>query len=156
MGVLTTIASVMSGAAAPVTEWVKGRSKLNEIRAEGKIRIEVAKQEATLQVIKQGAQVEQDYDMKVLDNQNGSWKDELLTLVFTFPFILSFMAPFIDAWSGMDIQKGVSEAWSTVALAPAWYQWVVIGIVSATFGLRWLFARSNPLTNKKGPSPEKG
>jgi hypothetical protein len=158
MGLLSAITaglgSLGKAIATPATEYIKGRNEIKKIKIKGKrliiltkIRAEIAKAEA------QGRN-DLTYDLQALENQKTSWKDEFLTLVFTFPFMLSFLSPFVDAIFGTEITPQIRVAWETVAIAPDWYQWVMIGIVASVYGLRWLFRQSNPLSNKKAPAPK--
>lgn len=71
-----------------------------------------------------------DYDITALEASKGSWKDELITLVFFSPFVVAWFAPErADAW----------VAW--VKALPPEYWLVIAGIVAASFGLRWMFER---------------
>jgi hypothetical protein len=155
MGIMSAIASGLAGLgnaiATPATKWIEGRNELQKIEAKGKQAVAVARIKAEIARIQGEGERDLSYDLMALENQKTSWKDEYITLVFTFPFVISFLSPFIDAAFKTDIAPRVADAWQTVGLAPDWYQWVMIGIVAATFGLRWLFRKSNPLDNKKGP-----
>lgn len=151
MGILETIAGIGSAVAAPITKWVEGRNELKKIRTQGKQDIAKARIEAEIKKIEGQATRDLTYDLQALENQKSSWKDEYMTLIFTFPFIISFLSPFIDVLCGSNISPQIAKAWETVGLAPDWYKWIMIGIVASVYGLRWLFRQANPLTKKKGP-----
>jgi hypothetical protein len=158
MGIMSAISSGLAGLgnaiATPATKWIEGRNDLRKIKARGKQAITVARIRAEIAQIEGEGKRDLSYDLLALENQKTSWKDEYIIIVFTFPFMISFLSPFIDEIFNTDIAPRVADAWKTVGSAPDWYQWVMIGIVAATFGLRWLFRRSNPLGNKKGPEPK--
>lgn len=118
---------------------IQGWQQRKTLEAEKKLEIEKIKAEASVEVARSLAQTEAEYDNLAQRQMQFSWKDEYLTIVFTAPFIVSFAAPFIQVSSGVDLAPAIAEAWRQVALAPPWYQATVIGIISATFGLRWLF-----------------
>jgi len=109
------------------------------IEAEKKLEIARIKAEGEVEAAKSKAMVEAEYDNLAQNAMKTSWKDEYLTLVFTAPFLVSFSAPFIELFAGVDISPALQEAWYQVGLAPYWYQVTVIGIIAATFGLRWFF-----------------
>ncbi len=145
MGILAAVGGVLKAVSAPVTEYVKGRAARVKVKEEGKLKIELAKVEAMVLAAQREDDNNLTYDIKALDNMKNTWKDEYLTVVMTFPFILSFLAPFIDEFYDTDLVDAIGTSWEAVGLAPDWYQWSIIGVVAATFGLRWLFSKSNPL-----------
>lgn len=120
---------------------IKGWQERKTMEAEKRLDIDRIKAQAEVEVAKSLAQTEAEYDNLAQRQMQFSWKDEYLTIVFTAPFILSFAAPFIQIFTGVDLAPAIAEAWKQVALAPPWYQATVIGIIAATFGLRWLFKR---------------
>lgn len=134
---------------SPVTEYVKGKAARTRVKEEGKLKIELARITAQIQNASREDAMDLEYDLQALKNMKSTWKDEFLLIVYSFPFILSFLAPFIDAFWDLDIVNGVARAWETVGLAPSWYQWLMLGVAAATFGLRWLFQKANPLKGDK-------
>lgn len=118
---------------------IQGWQERKTMEAGKRLEIDKIKAEAQVEVARSLAQTEAEYDNLAQRQMQFSWKDEYLTIVFTAPFILSFAAPFIQLFSGIDMSPAIEAAWKQVALAPPWYQATVIGIIAATFGLRWLF-----------------
>lgn len=100
------------------------QSKQQELdikKMEAQAALDIANQKATT-----------DYDIEALKQSQTSWKDEYLTILMSLPFIASFLPV---------IQDYVVSGWKYLALAPTWYQMSFIGVIAATFGLRWLFNR---------------
>lgn len=133
---------------------IKGWQDRKTLEAEKKLEIEKIKAEASVEAARSLAQTEAEYDNLAQRQMQFSWKDEYLTLVFTAPFILSFAAPFVELFAGVNIAPAIKEAWAQVALAPPWYQATVIGIIAATFGLRWLFKNMAMKKVEKINAPE--
>ncbi|NTV01944.1 MAG: hypothetical protein HGB04_04050 [Chlorobiaceae bacterium] len=73
-----------------------------------------------------------DYDLAALNASSTSWKDEYLTILLSAPVIGSFVP---------GVQDYVVHGWVYLAKAPIWFQTSFIGVIAATFGLRWLFNR---------------
>ena len=140
---IPVIGAILSAVGAPIAEYLKGVAARKRVKAEGKVRIELARVEQQVLIQKQAGS----YDVEAQRQMQFSWKDEYLVIVFTFPLILSFLAPFVDMFlpEGMTVSDKIGIAWESVALAPDWYQWSVMGIIAATFGLRWLWSKSPPL-----------
>jgi len=92
------------------------------------VDLKKAKYEAQTAKFTMQAKIEGDWDQESLRQSQYSWKDELITLIM--------FAPFVVAWFDEDR----ASAWiEFISGLPYWYQIIVIGIVAASFGLRWFF-----------------
>lgn len=120
---------------APVSSWLQARAEQKKIEHEGMIRLAEAKSAAQVAMATREITNEGDYDTAAMNQMQYSWKDEYLVIVLTAPFIGSFLP---------NVQEHVSRGWTYVAQAPDWYQWSFIGIICATFGLRW-YARKTSI-----------
>jgi len=88
------------------------------------------------------------YDNYAQQQMSRTWKDEYLVVLISFPYIVSFLTPFIELAVKIsyaetitprlfDMTSTLAKSWELVGQAPDWYQWSFMGIVIATFGLRW-------------------
>lgn len=119
----------------PIMEYQK--RKTIEVELEAKIldrqhELNLKKMDIAGELAKQGVQVEADWDARAQADMATSWKDEYLLILFSIPLVLSFFTNTQD-----DILKGFAILEQT----PDWYILMITGIVSATFGLRWLLSR---------------
>lgn len=128
------IAAALGVAGQSLGSWIEGKN------AERAAKLEIKKIEAQGKVEKAKAlaQVEAEYDNYAQVAMRYSWKDEYLVLVLTMPFIISFFTPYIAVLWGVDLAPALTAAWALVGQAPDWYQWSFMGVIVATFGLRWL------------------
>jgi hypothetical protein len=111
--------------------WNDGRTRIREAKIEAKVAEYQAKaQQATMRI-----KGELDWDMLALEQSQHSLKDEWLLLILSLPFLGSFIP---------GIQDYVVNGWDYISRAPMWYQWSFIGIIAASFGLRWLFKGKLP------------
>ena len=60
-----------------------------------------------------------------VETQQGSWKDEWVTVVFTVPLVLGMFG-----WTAP-----IEKLFAIMALAPGWYQTVISIIVTGSFGM---------------------
>lgn len=74
-----------------------------------------------------------DADVASAENMAGSIKDEYLTLVFTTPLIIAFYAAIVG---DIEMMTRVREGVAVLDTMPEWYQWSIVGIVAASFGIR--------------------
>lgn len=115
-----------------VADIVKGliTNKKEKQAAQHEVDIEKIRNQGALDIANQKATT--DYDIEALKQSERSWKDEYLTILLSLPFIGSFLPV---------VQDYVVTGWGYLSQAPNWYQASFIGVIAATFGLRWLFAR---------------
>jgi hypothetical protein len=72
------------------------------------------------------------YDLAALEASKTSWKDEYLTILLSLPVIGSFVP---------GVQDYVVRGWGYLDKAPLWFQASFVGVIAATFGLRWMFGK---------------
>jgi len=152
------ISGLFSVISAPLKEWqvrktkkIEHQAKIMELEIEERVSISQAK----VELAKQGMVIESDWDARAQESQKNSWKDEFVLIIFSLPFILSFVPAYIATVQVVNNNKDVKyigeairESWLNVSLAPDWYQWLLIGIVSGIYGLRWMVGFIKPKKNK--------
>ena len=128
---LSPITSIFKAIVEPIQERrtlkVKTRAKVDELLAQA----EVSKAEAVVEMAKQGQQIEADWDARAQEQMKFTIKDDVLMWVFITPFIAAFIPP---------LQPYVKQGFEIVASIPLYWRVTVLGIVAASFGLRWLIA----------------
>jgi hypothetical protein len=130
---IQAVLALLGLAGQSVGSYIEGKNE------ERKAKLEIKKIEAQgrIEAAKARAQIEAEYDNYAQIAMRYSWKDEYLVIILTLPFLLSFFTPYIAAIWGIDLTAQLAEAWTLVGQAPEWYQWSLLGIITATFGLRW-------------------
>ena len=88
----------------------------------------VAVQKANAEIKVKQATGEIDWDLAAIQATQNSWKDEWITLLFSIPLILAFCGD----WGHNIVQAG----FAALETMPAWYQYSLGGIVSASIGIR--------------------
>lgn len=129
MGLMDIIGAFTKPISDGFTAWNDGRVRIKE----AKINAQVARYNAEARLAEKEADAERDWDMEALKQQENSWRDEYLTILLSLPLIGSFIP---------DIQDHVVRGWEYLQKAPLWYQLCFMGVVAATFGLRWWFNRN--------------
>lgn len=119
----------------PINEWQKRKTLEVEIKDKDKDRqheLNLKKIDIAAELAKQGIQIEADWDTNAQQDMKTSWKDEYLTILFSVPLILAFLP---------STQESILKGFETLNKTPDWYMMLVMGIVAAVFGLRWLISR---------------
>jgi len=120
--------AIVSPVTSTLTSWNDGRVEIKK----AKIGAEIAKYEAAADRWRLTAKSESDWDLEAQRQSQYSWKDEWLTIIITLPFVFLFF-PFS--------QDAVLTGFEYMDKAPFWYQTIFMGIVAASFGLRWWFTK---------------
>ncbi|AUR87508.1 TMhelix containing protein [Vibrio phage 1.101.O._10N.261.45.C6] len=139
------IKQIVSGLLSPVTSLVDGWQTRKNIDAEtkaeiarakvhNKMRLDEAETQAKIDNLKADKTAETNYDMIAMQNMEKSYKDEYLIGLHTLP-IWGYVIP------SEALHMGLDKVWSKLETAPYWWWVVYIGMVAATFGLRWLFSK---------------
>lgn len=95
-----------------ITAGIKGRQKIKEAQIDAKVH---------------NANIEAQERLQRASDMSTSWKDEFLLFIFCIPLVLAFIPSMVPY---------VLEGFEVLEQMPDWYQWAIIGMVSATFGLK--------------------
>ena len=101
------------------------QNKVEKTKADGLAKVAEAKARAT--VAEKVATGEIEWEGKMADATNESWKDEFALVVLLTPAILVFIP-------GMT--KYVEHGFSILATLPEWYQYLLYIAISASFGIK--------------------
>ena len=119
---------------APLTELGKTFLENRRESKKHKYELEKIRREGEIERAKAAQRVEADYDLAAIQAQQYSWRDEFLTLLMSAPFIGCFIPM---------LQDYVLRGFEILDKTPLWYQVSFVGIVAATFGLRWWFKKQS-------------
>jgi len=110
---------------------------VHKTHVENKRKIVEAKQELKLaKITSETARVNKvieattNWDMEAMRQSQFSWKDEALMIILFLPFIAAFIPL---------LQPYIKGGFAIIKDLPLWYQLSLVGIIAASFGLRWLF-----------------
>ena len=101
------------------------QNKVEKTKADGIAKVAEAKARAT--VAEKVAAGEVEWEGKMANATNDSWKDEFALVVLLTPAILVFIP-------GMT--KYVEHGFSILATLPEWYQYLLYIAISASFGIK--------------------
>lgn len=132
--VIELLTAVFGVAGQSISKWLESK----QIEKTTKLEIKKIEAQGKVEQAKALAQIEAEYDNYAQMSMKESWKDEFLVIILVIPFLVSFFTPYISVFFGIDLTLQLSQAWELVGKAPDWYQWSFMGIIIATFGLRWM------------------
>ena len=74
-----------------------------------------------------------EYQKEVYNDQDKSWKDEFVLIVVCIPIIVLSYAVISD---DINIKAKLDLFFEYFDKFPTWYQWLIVGIFSAIYGLK--------------------
>ena len=107
---------ILSEVVGGVRDWFKGRQEIKQAQVEGEIAI-----------TRKAAEHVETWEQLHAKGSQTSWKDEFWTLVFATPMILGFIP------GG---KKYVDAGFEALEAMPQWYQYTLMVMVLAAFGIR--------------------
>lgn len=96
-----------------------------------KAKLKQTKVESQTRVVEKSADHEHGWEILHAEGSKTSWKDEFWTLVFAVPMILCFIA-----FGEFDGPALAMAGFKALAETPQWYQYTLVTIVLAAFGIR--------------------
>ena len=94
---------------------------------------ELLESEAERRYYERMARGEIEYQRDVSDQQDKTWKDEAVLIIVCIPIVLLSYAIFTD---DPLIKSKLDLFFDYFGKFPSWYQWLIVGIFGAIYGLK--------------------
>jgi hypothetical protein len=94
---------------------------------------ELLESEAEKRHFERMARGEIEYQRDVYDQQDKSWKDEFVLIVVCIPILVLSYAVISD---DINIKSKLDLFFDYFGKFPSWYQWLIVGIFGAIYGLK--------------------
>ena len=94
---------------------------------------ELLESEAERRYYERMARGEIEFQKEVYNDQEKSWKDEFVLIVVCIPIIVLSYAIISD---DVNIKSKLDLFFDYFGKFPTWYQWLIVGIFSAIYGLK--------------------
>jgi hypothetical protein len=121
---LALIPAIFSGLANIGVKYMERK----QIEAQGKVDLAKARIDAEKEITLTEMQGDQQYDVKIAEDMESSWKDEWFVILLSIPAVLCFTG----SWGATTVREGFTALSGT----PEWYQWAFLGAIVASFGLK--------------------
>lgn len=139
MGLLSVVGDAIGGlfkvVGEPIKEWQKRKTlkvEQEDKELEREHDLKLKKLDIAFKLAEQGQKVEADWDKTAQRQMKNTLKDEYLMLLFSVPLVGAFIPEY---------QETVLQGFEVLAKTPEWYMMSIIGMVAATYGLRWLLGK---------------
>lgn len=129
------LGSLFKVAGEPIKEWQKRKTlkvEQEDKELEREHELGLKKLDIAFKLAEQGQKVEADWDRTAQKQMENTYKDEYLLLLFSVPLIGAFIPEY---------QETVLQGFEVLSKTPEWYMMSILGMVAATYGLRWLLGK---------------
>jgi hypothetical protein len=130
LGILTTVVGKLFGMGET---WIEAKQERETAKVKNQIALDEAKTCAKITKEQKDADACNDIDLITVKNQQYTWTDEYVKVLFTLPFILMFLP-----WSQPYVMEGFKSFNNNT---PEWYQYTIYGILISELGLRRIFMK---------------
>jgi hypothetical protein len=121
----TGLIQLLGSASTAVANYFTRRA---EIKAQDRQQERALKQalvERQIELIKEGLHADASWELEQI--KNSGWKDEYVLIVLSIPLTMCFV-PGLDGY--------VLRGFKVLSQTPDWYQWLVVIIFAAIYGIR--------------------
>lgn len=94
---------------------------------------ELLESEAERKYFERMAKGEIEYQRDVYEDQQAGWKDEVVLIIICIPILVLSYAIISD---DVNIKTKLDLFFDYFGKFPTWYQWLIVGIFSAIYGLK--------------------
>lgn len=122
MGILSKILG------APFEAASKYLTRRMELKAEARAQerqIKAAQVQRQIELIQQGLAADATWELEQI--KSSGWKDEYVMIVLSIPLIMCFIP---------GLAMYVSLGFTALSATPQWYQWLVLMVFAAVYGIR--------------------
>jgi hypothetical protein len=90
-----------------------------------KMQIEEMRHKKQLEMVIRGQEMDNSWELEQI--KNSGWKDEFVLVLLSIPMVLSFIPSTVGY---------VEDGFAALALTPQWYQWLILAVFAAIYGIR--------------------
>ena len=122
-GLVTLGSAIVSG----ISGYFKDKNEIKKVQVEADKLLIMAEAESKAKRLEREAEMDYDLDRIAMQNMDKTWKDELILLIWLVPVVMCFIPEY---------QYIVAAGFSSLALVPDWYMYILIGMVTVIYGMR--------------------
>jgi|TARA_R110000787_G_scaffold127985_1_gene239691 hypothetical protein len=116
---------LLGGLGGKVVDAVSARGARKHEEKVKILEIEAAKHKTKLEMAMKGQQMDNSWELEQI--KNSGWKDEFVLLILSIPLVLSFIPGTVGY---------VENGFRALSLTPDWYQWLILAVFAAIYGIR--------------------
>jgi hypothetical protein len=122
---MSFITSILGNLGGKVVEAISNRSERKHVEKIRHLEIEELRHKTKVELIAKGQELDNSWEMEQI--KNSGWKDEAVLITLLIPLWLCFVPHTVIY---------VENGFRALAQTPDWYQWLILVIFTAIYGIR--------------------
>jgi hypothetical protein len=122
---MSLVSSLLGSLGGKVVDAVDNRSQRKHDEKLKKIELDELKHKTRIEMVQRGQEIDNSWELEQI--KNSGWKDEFILLLLSIPLVMSFIP---------QMQPYVVNGFKALSLTPQWYQWLILAVFSAVYGIR--------------------
>jgi hypothetical protein len=122
---MSILGSVLGNLGGKVVEAIDSRGQRKHEQKVQALELEKLRHSKQIELIQQGQQMDNAWELEQI--KNSGWKDEFVLLLLSIPLVMSFIPK---------MQPYVVEGFAALSTTPEWYQWLILAVFTAVYGIR--------------------
>ena len=122
---MSILGSVLGDLGGKVVEAIDSRGKRKHEQKVQALELEKLRHSKQIELIQNGQKLDNAWELEQI--KNSGWKDEFVLLLLSIPLVMSFIP---------EMQPYVVEGFAALSTTPEWYQWLILAVFTAVYGIR--------------------
>lgn len=122
---MSILGSVLGNLGGKVVEAIDSRGQRKHEQKVQALELEKLRHSKQIELIQNGQKLDNAWELEQI--KNSGWKDEFVLLLLSIPLVMSFVP---------EMQPYVVEGFAALSTTPEWYQWLILAVFTAVYGIR--------------------
>jgi len=122
---MSILGTVLGNLGGKVVEAIDSRGQRKHEQKVQALELEKLRHEKQIELIQNGQKLDNAWELEQI--KNSGWKDEFVLLLLSIPLVMSFIPK---------MQPYVVEGFVALSATPEWYQWLILAVFTAVYGIR--------------------
>lgn len=122
---MSILGTVLGNLGGKVVEAIDSRGQRKHEQKVQALELERLRHEKQIELIQNGQKLDNAWELEQI--KNSGWKDEFVLLLLSIPLVMSFIP---------EMQPYVVEGFVALSATPEWYQWLILAVFTAVYGIR--------------------
>ena len=117
--------SVLGDLGGKVVEALSSRSQRKHEQKVQALELEKLRHSKQIELIQSGQELDNAWELEQI--KNSGFKDEIVLFLLSIPLVMSFIP---------EMQPYVVDGFAALSQTPEWYQWLILAVFTAIYGIR--------------------
>ena len=122
---MSILGTVLGNLGGKVVEAIDSRGQRKHEQKVQAFELEKLRHEKQIELIQSGQKLDNAWELEQI--KNSGFKDEIVLFLLSIPLVMSFIP---------EMQPYVVDGFAALSQTPEWYQWLILAVFTAIYGIR--------------------